>query len=203
MALYDNPPFYISAYGLAVRQGFVGSLDEWLESLKGDSAYEVAVSQGFTGSVTDWLNSLAGPPGPPGAAGAGSGDMLCSVYDPGGRARDVFAYTDSLCDAVADVIGELFAGSSGGTGSSGGVITGTGTGSISSGSAAGAAGVTDHRALAGLDAPDQHPISAITGLTAALAAKMDAGAVGQAMAANLQVVTQQDVQDIWDGITPA
>jgi len=38
--------------------------------------------------------------------------MLAAVYDPGGRAQDIFAYTDSqvqdLCDAVCAVIGQLF-----------------------------------------------------------------------------------------------
>ena len=35
-----------------------------------------------------------GPIGPQGPAGAGSGDMLVNVYDPQGKAQDVFAYTD-------------------------------------------------------------------------------------------------------------
>lgn len=35
-----------------------------------------------------------GPIGPQGPAGAGSGDMLANVYDPQGKAQDVFAYTD-------------------------------------------------------------------------------------------------------------
>lgn len=35
MAKYDFPPYYISAYGLAVRQGFEGTLDEWLATLGG------------------------------------------------------------------------------------------------------------------------------------------------------------------------
>lgn len=35
MGLYDNPPYYISAYGLALKRGFVGTLDEWLASLVG------------------------------------------------------------------------------------------------------------------------------------------------------------------------
>lgn len=30
-----NPGFYLSAYGLALQQGFVGTLDEWLDSLHG------------------------------------------------------------------------------------------------------------------------------------------------------------------------
>lgn len=32
---YNNPPYYISAYSLAVSRGFDGSLDEWLASLVG------------------------------------------------------------------------------------------------------------------------------------------------------------------------
>ena len=35
MGLYENPPYYISAYGLAVKRGFAGTLDEWLASLVG------------------------------------------------------------------------------------------------------------------------------------------------------------------------
>ena len=35
MGLYENPPYYISAYGLAVKRGFVGTLDQWLASLVG------------------------------------------------------------------------------------------------------------------------------------------------------------------------
>lgn len=36
MSQFNNPPYYITAYGLAVKRGFVGTLDEWLDSLKGD-----------------------------------------------------------------------------------------------------------------------------------------------------------------------
>ncbi len=69
MALYDNSPYYFSAYGLAVKHGFVGREEEWLESLIGASAYDLAVSQGFTGTLADWLNSLTGPRGPQGMTG--------------------------------------------------------------------------------------------------------------------------------------
>lgn len=53
----------LSAYAIAVLEGFVGSEDAWLESLKGakgdegKSAYEVAVDNGYVGSVTDWIES--------------------------------------------------------------------------------------------------------------------------------------------------
>lgn len=35
MSYWNNPPYYISAYGLAVRHGFQGTEAEWLESLIG------------------------------------------------------------------------------------------------------------------------------------------------------------------------
>ena len=61
-----------SAYEVAVEQGFVGTEEEWLESLKGpqgDSAYQVAVEQGFVGTKDQWLESLRGPEGPQGVSG--------------------------------------------------------------------------------------------------------------------------------------
>ncbi len=50
-----------SAYDIAVRNGFTGSEEEWLESLKipGESAYDIAVKNGFTGSEEEWFESLA------------------------------------------------------------------------------------------------------------------------------------------------
>lgn len=54
----------LSAYEIAVKNGFAGAVSEWLESLKGadgengKSAYEVAVEKGFTGSEEEWLQSI-------------------------------------------------------------------------------------------------------------------------------------------------
>ena len=36
MGLYDNPPYYLSAYAIAVKHGFTGTEEEWLASLKGE-----------------------------------------------------------------------------------------------------------------------------------------------------------------------
>ncbi|AEB63913.1 hypothetical protein BBP18_19165 [Bacillus velezensis] len=80
-----------SAYEIAVDNGFSGTVEEWLASLKGEkgntgatgakgdkgdtgatgakgatgaagkdgkSAYELAVQQGFTGTLDEWLASL-------------------------------------------------------------------------------------------------------------------------------------------------
>ena len=61
-----------SAYEVALRNGFSGTVDAWLLSLKGGkgdpglSAYEVARSRGFSGTVDEWLASLKGLKGDPG-----------------------------------------------------------------------------------------------------------------------------------------
>lgn len=51
----------LSAYEVALVNGFVGTQQEWLESLVGKSAYELAVSLGFEGTEEEWLKTLVGP----------------------------------------------------------------------------------------------------------------------------------------------
>ena len=34
MGLYANPPYYLTAYGIAVKHGFTGTEEEWVASLK-------------------------------------------------------------------------------------------------------------------------------------------------------------------------
>ncbi len=80
----------LSAYELAVQNGFTGTLTEWLDSLKGAdgkdgidgkdgadgrngtdgkdgenglSAYEIALKNGFVGTESEWLDSLKGKDG--------------------------------------------------------------------------------------------------------------------------------------------
>ena len=73
----------LSAYEIAVKNGFEGTEDEWLKSLKGEpgksipgengkegkSAYDIAREQGFKGSADEWLNSLKGDKGDDGTIG--------------------------------------------------------------------------------------------------------------------------------------
>lgn len=50
-----------SAYELAQQEGFVGTLQEWLQSLKGQdgkSAYQLWLEQGNSGTIQDFLTSL-------------------------------------------------------------------------------------------------------------------------------------------------
>ena len=69
----------MSAYDLAVQNGYTGDLEQWLMSLAGEtgpegkvgkSAYELAVENGYTGSIEEWLGSLIGAPGETGKTGA-------------------------------------------------------------------------------------------------------------------------------------
>lgn len=54
--MYSNPPYYLTAYGIAVKRGFRGTEDQWLESL---SAYGIARAAGFEGTPEQWLESLS------------------------------------------------------------------------------------------------------------------------------------------------
>ncbi|WP_432155521.1 hypothetical protein [Streptomyces sp. bgisy153] len=87
-----------SAYEVAVKQGFVGTVAQWLASLvgpkgakgdtgaqgpEGDDAYEVAVAAGYSGTRAQWLASLVGPKGDKGDRGgqgpAGAPGVVQSV----------------------------------------------------------------------------------------------------------------------------
>ena len=77
----------LSAYELAVQNGFTGTLAEWLAFLKGKdgengvdgkngvngsdgkSAYIIAMEHGFVGNETEWLESLRGADGKDGLPG--------------------------------------------------------------------------------------------------------------------------------------
>ena len=72
-----------SAYRIAIEHGFEGTVEDWLNSLKGDpgkSAYEIAVDCGFTGTREEWLATLKGEPGTPGEKGE-KGDPGKSAYE--------------------------------------------------------------------------------------------------------------------------
>lgn len=104
----------LSAYELAVQQGFTGSLAEWLNSLKGAdgkdgvdgkdgadglngkdgadarngndgknglSAYEIALKNGFIGTESEWLDSLKGKDGEDGNSPEVSGFATTEYVD--------------------------------------------------------------------------------------------------------------------------
>ena len=53
----------MSNYELALEAGFEGTEEEYLDSLKGKSAYQIALEHGFLGTEEDWLKSLVGKDG--------------------------------------------------------------------------------------------------------------------------------------------
>ena len=86
-----KPPYYLSAYGLAVKKGFKGTLDEWLASLKGE--------KGEPGEK--------GPQGEKGAQGAqgAPGEKGADGYTPV-KGRDYFTVEDKV-GIVNDVLDAL------------------------------------------------------------------------------------------------
>lgn len=74
-AILVNGTKGLSAYELAVQDGYEGTLEQWLASLVGEtgkdgkSAYDLAVENGYEGDVTTWLKSLVGSNGTNGTNG--------------------------------------------------------------------------------------------------------------------------------------
>lgn len=48
----------LSAYELAVKNGYNGTVKDWLDSLNGKSAYQLAVSAGYNGTENEWAQTL-------------------------------------------------------------------------------------------------------------------------------------------------
>ena len=86
-----------SAYELAVEQGYEGTLDEWLESLKGDdaggTAYDIAVSRGYSGTVDEWLAGLNGADGKDGVDAV---DYISTWYEQAKTEGYTGSFTDFL-----------------------------------------------------------------------------------------------------------
>lgn len=112
----------LSAYEIAVNEGFVGTQAQWLASLKGAtgaqglpgndgadgavgpqgpeglSAYEVAVNNGFVGTESAWLDSLQGPAGEGGAGSSVEWEVMLSSFagaDDDAKLTAAMAYASS------------------------------------------------------------------------------------------------------------
>ena len=95
-----------SSYEIACENGFVGTRDEWLRSLKGSdgvngadgkSAYEIACENGFEGSEQEWLLSMQF--GKPGADGKDGADGI-----PGKNGKDGVGIKSVEIDENGDLI---------------------------------------------------------------------------------------------------
>lgn len=52
-----------TAYEVAMANGFLGTEEDWLNSLKGKDAYAIAVELGFVGTQAQWIASIKGAAG--------------------------------------------------------------------------------------------------------------------------------------------
>lgn len=86
MALYNDdtffpgcanprPPYFLTAYEIAVKHGFQGTEEEWLESL---TAFQMAKDAGFDGTFEEWVQLLANP-------GSGTGGGASTEKDEEGN----------------------------------------------------------------------------------------------------------------------
>ena len=103
----------LNAYQLAVADGFVGTEQQWLDSLVGEtgatgadgadgadglSAYEIAVAGGFVGTEQQWLDSLmgaTGATGPQGEPGTPAARTPVTLYTSNGA-----EWSDSVANAA-------------------------------------------------------------------------------------------------------
>ncbi len=96
---FNNVDYERQSYEIAIEKGYEGTLEEWIELLKGQpgkdgkSAYEIAVdSAGFEGTVEQWIASLRGADGIDGQAGKdGRGISDLKIVD----GKLYVLYTDS------------------------------------------------------------------------------------------------------------
>lgn len=58
MGYPDHPPYYLTAYDLAVKWGFRGTEEDWLNSL---TAFAMAQAAGYEGTAAQWLAALIDP----------------------------------------------------------------------------------------------------------------------------------------------
>lgn len=99
----------LSAYQIAVANGFSGSEEDWLtmlEGIDGASAYQIAQSNGFVGSQSAWLASLKGEQGDPASASQHNPPQILSSSGAIDMSRDLiicnttnFAITASVATA--------------------------------------------------------------------------------------------------------
>ena len=98
---YGQGGYYMSAYGLAVRQGFKGTLDEWLASLQGMPGKDGA--QGPPGKAFTYddftpeqLATLTGPQGPQGPRGPQGEQGIQGPKGDAGTGLDILGTYESV-----------------------------------------------------------------------------------------------------------
>lgn len=81
-----------TCYALAVENGFEGTMDDFLQCIKGDSAYDIAVRNGFSGTEKEWLEALQGKNGMDGKSASVTADDLYSEAQANGFTGSYFDF---------------------------------------------------------------------------------------------------------------
>ena len=106
----DLPTYYLTAYGIAVKRGFVGSVDEWLASLKGEKgdpgtdpeAIRQAVEAAVPGAVATALDDAL----PTAVRKAVAKTLPDAVAEAVPEAAKNAVY-EALPDAVSEALGDV------------------------------------------------------------------------------------------------
>lgn len=118
-----------SAYDIAVRNGYLGTEQEWVSSLEGNSAFEVAQENGYVGTEADWLASLVGaqgpegPVGPQGPTGPEGPQGPIGPEGPTGADGQSVAVSDEGTQLIAAATSLNFVGAGVSTSEAGGAVT--------------------------------------------------------------------------------
>ena len=92
--------YHTDAYAIAVKNGFKGTVAEWLEHIRGKSAYEIAVAGGFKGTEKEWLESLSAQMSE--KVEAEKQEALAAIEE---KKNDILAYYNEYITEVDALIG--------------------------------------------------------------------------------------------------
>lgn len=189
-----------SAYQLAVDLGFVGTEEEWLESLNGEDGDPGAAATVTVGTVTTIspnqpatvvnvgtssaaVFDFSIPQGQTGSSGDGSGDMVKADYDPTNKNADAFRM-DNMTEGTTTKI-----------------LTATERTKLAGIASGATANATDASLRDRTTHTGEQPISSVTGLQTALNGKQAAAAVLTATTAAFTTAQQTKLSGIAAGAT--
>ena len=107
----------MSAYAIAVKHGYTGTEEEWLEYLKGepgdtgpkgdtgltgDSAYELAVKHGYTGTEAEWTQAVEAARTQAEAAASAAAESETAAQSSAGDASDAAEEAQAAAEAAAE-----------------------------------------------------------------------------------------------------
>lgn len=206
MGLYENPPYYLTAYGLAVKHGYTGTEEEWLASLQGHDAYTEAVEAGFEGTEEEFYDLLAAAATAKTAAEAAASDS--EAYATGKRggtdvgSSDPAYHNNAKYYAQQAAASETNAGSSATAAAASAGTAGTNA-TAAAGSASDAASSATAAAGSATSANNAKAAAQAAQVAAELAASQAAASVGDAAWLMFEIEEETAGKEGWLTVTEA